>query len=160
MSDLAGRKVFKVSTAADGPCVSNTDDRAGLQPGIHCRRALQCDQGAGTGRIRHRLVGSAHGQAHAHADFVYLVRLPTTRRAKAWPSKRSPMSSARRSWPSAHCARSSCCSTSEVRLRCVRRLYHMLTMRRAQERKTTPRDSRTSACSSTPLNLCTDYLSL
>jgi hypothetical protein len=146
MSDLAGRKVFKVGTAADERCIGNTDGRTGVQPGIHRRRALQCDQGAGPGRIRHRLVGPARGQAHTHthADCVHPVRRPTTRRAKAWPSKRSPMSSARRSWPSAPCARSSCCSTSEVRLHCIRRLCHMLTMRRAQERRTTPRDSRSA----------------
>ncbi len=38
----------------------------------------------------------------------------TTRRTRVSPSRRSQMSSVKRSWPSAPCARSSCCSTSEA----------------------------------------------
>jgi hypothetical protein len=36
----------------------------GFQPRIHRRRALQCDQGARTGRIRYRLVGLGLVQRH------------------------------------------------------------------------------------------------
>ena len=39
--------------------------------------------------------------------------------SRSSPSRRSPMSSARRSWPSAPCAKSSCCSTSGATGTCV-----------------------------------------
>jgi hypothetical protein len=54
----------------------------GLQPGVRRRRALQCDQGAGPGRIRHCLVGLADTAARRDADSVPTVRPPTTRPAR------------------------------------------------------------------------------
>jgi hypothetical protein len=126
MSDLAGRKVFKVRSAWPRGALPDANGPQGLQPGVHCRRALQCNQGAGPGRIRHCLVGLDWA---AWRNTTLIVCLQCGHQQ---PDRR------RRRHQEGH----------QIKLlqhfrgtyRSTRRQCHVLTVARAQERKTTPRD--------------------
>jgi mitogen-activated protein kinase 7 len=95
MGDLAGRKVFKVF---------NQDFV------VDDRYTVTKELGQGAYGIVWYDTNHSWMLCQSRADQAQ-VRPQTRRREKEWPSRKSPMFSAKRSWPSALCERSSSFST-------------------------------------------------
>lgn len=93
-----------------------TQKLQGLWPGVHCRCAVQCHKGAGSRRLRYRVVCPLQfklSEAQLTNSTPVQHKQVTIRKSRS-PSRKSPMSSASRSWPSAPSVRSSYCNTSEA----------------------------------------------